>query len=206
MNKIIKLLSSIFFFCWMKAARAQGAPQVVLEQITALKAYITTAERGSKIAAQGLSTIRDIRNEELQLHRVYFNSLSTVNPAVEDMPQILEIINQQESFIKQFTMGLARWQASPWLHAQELECLGSFYKYLVEFGVENINRLHKLIMDKDYEMTDGERIELIQQCQEIIKNQDQLVEKLISSTDWVIIARRESYRVNNIIKKMHGAP
>ena len=206
MNRIIKLLSSIFFFCWVKAARAQGAPQAVLEQITALKAYIITAEQGSKIAAQGLSSIRNIRNSEFELHRVYFSSLSTVNPAVKNMPQILEIINLQESFIKQFTMGLTRWQVSPWLHAQELESLGSFYKTLVEFGVGNINKLRKLLTDKDYKMTDGERIESIQQCQEIIINQDQLVEKLIASTDWVIIARRESYSVNEMVKKMHGTP
>jgi hypothetical protein len=195
-----RILSAIFFFGWMRVARAQGAPQAILEQIAALKAYITTVEDGSNIVEKGLSAIRDIRNIEFQKHQSFFSSLETVNPEIQGMPQILEMIDWQESSIDQLTTAMARWQASPWLHVTELACASDSYKKLVKIAMENVAILHELTNYKGYKMTDGERMQFIQQSLAMTKELDQGIAKFINSVDRIALDRQEYSKSIDLLK------
>jgi hypothetical protein len=201
-----KILSAIFFFGWMRVARAQGAPQAILEQIVALKGYITTAEDGTKIAKMGLSAIQKIRNEEFQLHRVFFGSLETINPIARYTPEVFEIIQLQESLINMFGIALTRWQGSAWLHGQELSCAASFYRNVVQTSAKYTKDLHSLITEQDYKMTDGERVWDIQNLLDIVEDQDKLVKNFISSTDWLIDQRKREYQYTEKIKRLFKLP
>jgi hypothetical protein len=77
--------------CVLHLSTTAQSTSAMLDQIAALKGYIGTAEKGYKIAEDGLHTIGDIKNDEFNLHRVYFGSLSAFNPNVRYMPQIADI-------------------------------------------------------------------------------------------------------------------
>jgi hypothetical protein len=201
-----KILPAIFFFGWMRVARAQGASQANLEQIAALKAYISTVEEGSKIVQQGLFTIRDIRDKEFFLDGSFFRSFENVNPAVKDMPYILKVINRQQSFINYFGSRLAQWQISPWLSALELGNAGYFYKRMTHLMVQNLNNLRELITDQSYEMTDRERLQRIEQSLETLNNQRDLLDSFIDSMYALIVSRENYHDDVELLKKWYNLP
>jgi hypothetical protein len=115
-------------------ARGQGTAETMLQQIAALQTYARVAQQGYEMTEQGLATIRAIRQGEFDLHTLFFHSLSTVSPAVKNMPAMSAI---------QLLMTLrprARW-APGW--QQELD------------------ELTLLTTDGALQMTDGERIRRI---------------------------------------------
>jgi len=201
-----KILSAIFFFGWMRVARAQGAPQAVLEQITALKAYIATEEEGAKMVEQGLSAIRDIRNAEFEQHQTFFQSLQWVNPKIQNMSQLQEIVDRQESCIDQLNKGMARWQACPWLHVMDIRNARYFGNKLVSFTTEALENLYKLTTDPDYKMTDGERWEQIENCLNNIKYIDGAIAMLINSFDRIVLERQKSYESIDLVKDWYKLP
>lgn len=62
-------------FAWNSSAQAKQT-RVQLEQIGALKIYIGYAKKGYSIVRQGLSTIGDLKQGDLNIHTGYFSSLS----------------------------------------------------------------------------------------------------------------------------------
>src|SRR2546430_17187766 len=89
-----KIITGTLIVGWITSGYAQDA-QTMLEQIAALRTYLTAAEKGYQLVENGLHTIRDIKNEEFGLHSAFFSSLSTVNPAIRNMPDVLEVIRIQ---------------------------------------------------------------------------------------------------------------
>jgi hypothetical protein len=201
-----KTLSAIFLFGWMRMARAQGAPQAILQQIAALKGYIATAEEGTNIVGKGLSGIRDIKNFEFNMHRSFFHSLQTVNPKIQYMPQVLQMVARQESVIDQLNKAMARWQASPWLHVSELALARNSYNKLVEIAVQNVALLHDLTTYQDYKMTDGERLEFIQRSLLIIKVLDQGISQFINAFDRLTFDRQENSKSIDLVKDWYKLP
>jgi hypothetical protein len=74
----------------------------MLQQIAALQAYITVAEKGYSIAEQGLQTIGQIKNGEFNLHSAFVSSLKAVSPAVGNMAEVAEIIGWKSRLSSNF--------------------------------------------------------------------------------------------------------
>jgi len=87
----------------------------LLDQLAALRGYIVTTEKGYRLVEDGLHRIGDIRAREFNLHSAYFTSLSAVNPAVKNSPQVSVIVQLETSMLNQFASAMTRWQSSYWL-------------------------------------------------------------------------------------------
>src|SRR5674476_818487 len=99
MKKLFIILTLIFIAADSHAqtwdewfAQKQTQKKYLLQQIAALQTYISTAEKGYKIASDGIHTISNIKNGELNLHSLFFNSLKTVNPKIKNATIVAEII------------------------------------------------------------------------------------------------------------------
>lgn len=77
----------------------QGATELkeYAAQIAALRLYIGKAEQGYRVVETGLTDIGNIHQVEYDLHRVYLGSLAAVNPKIEGMPEVGEIIRLQSA-------------------------------------------------------------------------------------------------------------
>ena len=83
----------IFFICFQPfSASAQNAEEwssqkqtqirYLLKQIAGLKIYIELLQKGYSVVNDGINLVSDLKNGEFNLHKSYFQSLSTVNPAI----------------------------------------------------------------------------------------------------------------------------
>src|SRR5665213_2261912 len=81
---------------------AQSDIQAMLKQIALLGVYVKELQNAIEIARDGLTTIWEIKNGELNLHNVFFNSLQRVNPSVAKYSKIAEIIADQVAIVSDF--------------------------------------------------------------------------------------------------------
>ncbi len=84
---------------WFRQKKTQK--KYLLEQIAALQTYIGYAGKGYSIVTGGLSIIRNIKHGDFNLHNNFFNSISSVNPAIKKYSKVVSIIVMQISIAKQ---------------------------------------------------------------------------------------------------------
>jgi hypothetical protein len=80
---------------WLLPGRAQLEGKVLrsmLEQIAALNAYSAAAANGYRMVEDGWHGVATIRQAEFDLHKAYYGSLRTVNPAVRGMAEAWDIV------------------------------------------------------------------------------------------------------------------
>ncbi len=200
-----KILSGIFLLGWIGAVHGQEVAGTMLQQIAALRGYIATAREGYQIVEQGLTTIRDIRNGEFQLHRAFFDSLSAVNPVVKMMPEVSEIINTPKALIDQLSKAMTRW-SRPWLSKGEMTGNREIYQNFIALGLKNTGLLQKLISDGALKMTDGERISQIEALAERVRALDRSAQSFITFTDRLITQRKQEHRDVEKVKYLYGLP
>jgi hypothetical protein len=121
--------------------------QSMLEQIAALNAYSATAADGYRLVENGWHTVANIRQGEWDLHKTYYGSLRTVNPAVGGMAEAEDIVR---------VAGL-------------LANAGQGKE-----AVAAINDLTALLTDGRLSMTDGERMRQIVALDSELRRQEHL--------------------------------
>jgi hypothetical protein len=185
-------------------ARAQDVTGTMLEQLAALKGYIITAEKGYRIAEEGIHTIRDIRRGEFGLHSVFFGSLALVTPPVKGMPGVAETIDAEGAMLRGLSDALARWRSSGLLSAGELDYAGGIDEKLRETGLEDVHALGAILKDGALEMEDGERMRQVEVLLRGIRERNRWLADLIAGGDLLIARRRVEAGNIDAVKKLIG--
>jgi hypothetical protein len=176
----------------------------MLEQIAALQAYIKVAEKGYSIAEQGLQTIGQIKNGEFNLHSVFYSSLKEVSPTVANMAEVAEIIALEVSTIEQFSHKLSGYRQSSWLQPAEVSYINQVYTTVVNNGLELITALANLTTSGELSMTDGERINRIQQMDIDMQRQYRLTQAFTNQTDLLTVQRQQEGNDISTLKGIYG--
>jgi len=176
----------------------------MLEQLAALQAYIKVAEKGYGIAEQGLQTIGQIKNGEFNLHSAFYSSLKVVSPTVANMAEVTEIIALEASLIDQFSHKLNRYRQSAWLQPTEVTYINQLFNGLVNSGLECITALANLTTDGQLSMTDGERINRIQQMDIDMQRQYRLAQAFTNQTDLLTVQRQQEGNDIGTLKGIYG--
>jgi hypothetical protein len=201
-----RLLMGLVFIIGALTASAQlgSATTTMLQQLAALQAYITVAEKGYTIAEQGLQTIGQIKNGEFTLHSRFVSSLKAVSPTVGNMAQVAEIIGLEASIIEQFSHKLSRWRQSAWLQPTEVSHINQVYTTVVNNGQELITALLNLTTDGQLTMTDGERINRIQQMNADMQRQFRMTQAFTNQTDLLMVQRQQEGNDIGSVKSLYG--
>lgn len=144
---------------WTQQKKTQK--EYLLQQIAALQIYLGYVKKGYEVVDKGLTTIRNIKDGDINLHRDFFGSLKQVNPIIKKYARVADIITFQFRIIKkakqtfqvnretsQFTMG-------------ELEYCKMVFDNLLEECLKNLYELILIIEPDSYQMKDDERIKRI---------------------------------------------
>src|ERR1035437_3065632 len=163
MKTLLSILIVLFTVCTCHAqtwdewfAQKKTQKKYLLQQIAALQTYMATAEKGYKIASDGIHTISNIKNGEFNLHSLFFNSLKTVNPKIKNAAIVAEIIAYQIAIVNKFK-NISKQN----LNSDELAFVGKVYSNVIAESLKDINALIEVITDNELQMTDDERIKRI---------------------------------------------
>jgi len=189
---------------WTASAQFGSATTTMLQQLAALQAYIAVAEKGYKIAEQGLQTIGEIKNGEFSLHSAFVSSLKAVSPTVSNMAEVAEIIGLEVSTIEQFSHKLSSWRQSAWLQPAEVSYINQVYTTVVNDGLELIMALTNLTTDGQLSMTDGERINRIQAMDADMQRQYRMVQRFTNQTDLLTVQRQQEGNDIGTLRGIYG--
>jgi len=122
-----------------------------------LQLYIGRIEKGYQIAQEGLTTIGNIKNGDLNLHAAFYNSLSAVNPEIKKYSKIGIIISDQLFIAHNFRKVLE----IKHLTLDEVRYVQTIYLNMIYACTNSLNELINVVSDGGYQMHDDDRIKRI---------------------------------------------
>lgn len=149
---------------WTQQKKTQK--KYLLQQIAALQVYFGYVKKGYDLANKGLTTIRNIKSEDFNLHRDFFGSLKQVNPQIGRYARVADIITYQLSIMKQTNKTLQDIREAGQFNTDELGYCKKVFDNLLEECLKSIDELFLVItsgeLESDsYRMKDDERIKRI---------------------------------------------
>lgn len=180
------------------------AIKYLVDQIAAFQVYIGYAEKGYSIVNKGLSTIKDIKHGDFNLHNDFFNSLSSVNPAIKKYSKVAEIIAMQISIGKQITSTIKSCTKSNMLTSSELNYLNVVFNNLLDECGKNLDELITLITDSNAKMKDDERVKRIDLLYEDMKDKQTFAISFSHSAKGLTVQRKNDENDIIISKKLNG--
>src|SRR5882672_6465398 len=116
---------------WAQQKKTQK--KYLLQQIAALQVYIGYAKKGYNVVNNGLTTIRNIKNGDFNLHQNFFESLKQVNPKIRKYGKVADIIAYQVRIIKETKKTLQGIREAGQFTKEEMDyCKNVFDNLLVE--------------------------------------------------------------------------
>ena len=185
---------------WFRQKKTQE--KYLLEQIAALQTYIDYAEKGYSIVTGGLKTIKHIKHGDFNLHNIFFNSLSTVNPAIKKYTKVASIIAMQISIAKQITNTIKSCKKSNMLLSGELKYLNVVFNNLLGECAKNLDELFALITNNETQMKDDERIQRIDKLYDDMKDKQMFTTSFSHSAKGLSIQRLSAQKDIIISKKL----
>jgi hypothetical protein len=141
---------------WFKQKKTQK--KYLLQQIAALKVYIDYAQKGYKIAEQGLNTIGGWTKGEFDLHGDYFNSLKNVTPEIKNYYKVPEVISLQIKIVQQYNKINTQVNQSENLTQAEKDYITRVFERLLADCESTLDELITVTTNGKLEMEDSQRM------------------------------------------------
>lgn len=141
---------------WFRQKKTQK--KYLLQQIAALQVYIGYAQKGYKIAKEGLTTIGGFTKGEFDLHGDYFNSLKKVNPEIKQYAKVADIIAMQLKIVKDYNRSYGQISRSNAFNNGELEYIRRVFSRLLDDCDQTLDELIAVTTSGKLEMKDDERM------------------------------------------------
>lgn len=133
----------------------------LIEQIAALQVYIGYAQQGYSIANKGLTTVRNIKNGDFNLHRDFISSFKKVNPKIKAYAKVADIIALQLRIISAIKECLKGVKEARQLSIAEIDHCSMVFQNVLNASLENLEQLLEIISDGQLQMKDDERLKRI---------------------------------------------
>jgi len=198
------MLALVGALCCCKGLHGQDVLVTGLEQLSALKGYIRTAEEGYRIVTDGIHLIGDIKGGEFDLHRIFFSSLKEVDQAVLHAPELRNAYVEAAATERLFDQALKTYAASGWLQPQEVHYLAAIQQRVADEGRENVAALQMLVQDEALSMTDGGRLQHIQEQQKEVHSRYVRVVAYLVGIGGLITGRAKEQAYTQTLKTWYG--
>jgi hypothetical protein len=144
-------------------AQAQSKTTEEIEQIAKLEILLKELQQGYAVVQKGLTTIAQIKKGDLDLHSLFFSSLSTVNPAIKNWEKVGDIIAMQVQIILGCTTTAGQIVSSGYFNSSDLTYVQAVYSNLKDLTVKDIDELTGILTDGQWQMSDDQRMSRIDQ-------------------------------------------
>jgi hypothetical protein len=183
---------------WFKQKSTQK--KYLLQQIEALQVYSGYLKKGYAIAKGGLGTISGSLLAENGLHGSYYTELKRVNPVVAKNSDVKEIIQWQADIIKISN----NWSRINGLNSGEIQYLGNVRQTLLNDCEQLINTLQNVVSDGKMEMSDADRLKLIQRLHSEMQANYRFAGGFSAQAKSYAAQRLQQQRDNQFLGKAYG--
>lgn len=175
-----------------------------IQQIAALKAYAGYLEKGYKVVRDGTKLIGDAKNGEFNLHKDYFGSLKTVNPAVSGDDKVDAIRQMGEAIPRLRAQALQEATASLLFSDEELAGFRRLLAGLGEQAVKDREELELVITSGMLALTDDERLARINHLYESISGTYATQRRWNKTIHLMVGTRNRTSKDLQLLRELYG--
>ncbi|MCA4896313.1 MAG: hypothetical protein ING84_15040 [Cytophagales bacterium] len=213
MKKIL-LLISVAFILNCTSAKAQTWDEwfsqkstqrkYLFQQIVALQVYLDYLKKGYNIVQKGWTTVENITNGNLNLHRDFFSSLKSVNPVIGNSAKVVDIIAFQYYIIRSMKGVYNFCATNKNFTPEEIRYIAKVHTNMLFLCDASISELLMIIRADKTEMTDDERMLRIDKIYDDMQDKRAFVKAFDSDTKQLSSQRSKEEREVEIFRKIQG--
>jgi hypothetical protein len=151
-----------------------------------------------------LSNIAGISTQQKNLFTEYYNELSTVKAVITDYEQVVNIISRQEQLVSLYKTSWAATQQDGHFNPAELQQIEQVYSGILLESADNLDQLAKVINAFQTQMTDGQRMELIDRISKQIDGNYNDLQKFTNQNIQLSMARANDANDIQSTKNLYG--
>lgn len=151
-----------------------------------------------------LSNIAGISQQQKDLFSEYYQELFKVKVLISDYEQVRHIMVRQEQLVSMYKTSWALSQRDSHFTAAELQQISSVYNGILQESARNLDQLSKVVNSFQTQMTDGQRMELIERiAKQVDGNYDDL-KKFTNQNILLSMERSKDQQDVQSIKNLYG--
>ena len=176
----------------------------LLAQIAALQTYLYGLEKGYRITRDELTTISRIKDGELGLHTLYFNSLEAVSPAVRHYSKVKGIAQTEDNADIVRKKMMDEVSSVNLLSGSERMAMSGLNESIATDEAKDLKELKLLVSDDSLKMTDDERIKNIDRLYRSVQKKYVGVQWLVGNIHALVIGRKQQQKDAAVLKQLYG--
>jgi len=151
-----------------------------------------------------LADIAGISQQQKDLFSEYYTELLTVKTVITDYEQVQYIIVRQEQLVSTYKTAWSLTQQDGHFRPAELQQISEVYNGILQESAVNLDQLAKVINSFQTQMTDGQRMELIDRISKQIAGNYNDLKKFTNQNILLSLARAKDQQDVQTIKNLYG--
>jgi uncharacterized tellurite resistance protein B-like protein len=204
MKKII-IIISLIVTSQFSFGQAEEAQQLLLdvEKLAQFKQILSDLKKAYDILSTGYNAIKNISQDNFNLHQNFLNNLLQVSPAVQKNKRITDIIQYQLRIVREYKLAFNQFKADKNFTPSEIDYISKIYSNLFNESVKNLEDLVTVLTAGKLRMSDDERLKAIDHIWSEVENQYAFLRDFNSSTAMLSQARGKEQQDVDVSRKLY---
>jgi len=187
-------------------AQSQEVQQLTLniQKLKQMKTALTQIKDSYKILGQGYGRIKNISEQDYDLHKEHLNGLKNVSPAVRNYSKVGKIIQYQYQLVSEYRNANARFISSKSFRPAELEYMAKVYSRLLDQSMDNLKELTTILTNGKTSMTDDERLKAIDRIYSEMEEKLSFLKEFNNSATVLALQRNKERNNTKSVEDLYG--
>lgn len=158
----------------------------------------------NELSRQNLKEIGDWVEKQKDLYRDYYASLKQVKPLIAGGQNILRVVQQQKELSALYELASSKTKLDSRLTEKERTGTINQYTAILDESTKNLNRLQQTISSNSIQLSDADRIKLINQYANQLDGLLYKLQTMYSRNQQISLQRARDQDEINAIKQLYG--
>jgi hypothetical protein len=178
--------------------------KLMAEQIAEYETYLGALKTGYHISESGLNTAHDLKNGTFTLHSDYINSLSQVNPVIQNSTKGKAIADLNSQTLALLATEISWQQQQKILTPTEMGYLQKVRDNLAAKCKLDMDELLQVLTPGKLQLTDAQRLARLDKLYDSMKDKYAFAGSFTSKCRKLALSRKQQSQDNGQLKKLYG--
>ncbi|WP_431217149.1 conjugal transfer protein TraI [Puia sp. P3] len=160
----------------------------------------------NELSQTQLAQIADWTQQQKDLYSNYFTELWKVKTVITDFRKITSIIASQAQLVTEYKTAYAQVRRDPHFTPGEVNYIYNVLSSIVNESIQNIDQITKLLESFTVQMSDADRMRLIQHASDNIQREIGNLRAFNSQNAALSLQRATDQKDLNTVKQLYGLP
>lgn len=151
-----------------------------------------------------LTEIADWTNRQKELYGKYFDELARVKAAIAYYQRIKDITQRQADILSEYRQAKSLFAKDKHFSVSELDMMQDVYRGILDASLKNIDQLLLVVNSFKVQMSDGNRLEIINSVAGKIEENYQDLKRYNASQVSVSLSRAKEAGDVNLVRRLYG--